>query len=744
MRNRALQILTLCLFGLLFAGCSDTSTIDNPPVSSINAPGPFPPFTFPLLDLANSIIPLPNDLLRNPTTGMLAFPGTGEPFDAANSLDGFSTSGAIIIPFRGTVRPETITNDTLPVFNSTTGEKALMSWTVSETTTGSVVTGLPVLALDPSTTYIVVTSNSIMSALSDTPILSDNAINILKTTTPLFDGAASTNPALDDATAARLEPVRVAYQPIWAAAETLTGQSRADIPLAFAFTTQTLFETLPVVRANAIAANAGLMNANPAFPGSAAAEFAPVGMGHDLLPGGFSPTAPFNNEALANGANLDFAPINIPTVERFLTQNIAPNIPSSNIGRIHLGSFQAPVYRADPVEGFWANPPVQTGTRTINFVLFLPNASSFPVVLQGVGGLPSPGPNIAQPVIFQHGITGNKFQSVAIADSLASQGLACIAIDLELHGDLSQPAPSNDSSVSGQGFINLPNLRNSRDNGLASVNNLYVLTNAIVTGQTNIDAPAIAGAPANLPELGAPIVNPAFSNPGYIGLSLGSIVGTPFHTTEPNISGSALNVGGARLSTLLLNSETFGSIVRDGLAAAGVIEGTPSFAQFFIIAQAVFDNADPVNYAAHAITGDLRGGTRARILQQGNVTDAVVPPSAQYDLARQFGNGTSTPRFTQVDPINSLEPLVATGLTDFTGSGFFEIPNAGHGTLLDPSAGPTVQVQTQAITYLGNIFAGPGAPNGDGLITSPAGIRARQISAQAAETAEQYLHTVKF
>ena len=145
MLKRALHYVTLLLVSLLVIGCSGTSTIDEYPVPGTN-PTPFPGFTFPLLDLANSQIPLPNDLLRNPQTGFLQFPGEGEPIDAANSLDGFSTSGAIIIPFRGTVDPDTVNNDTLPVFNTTTGQKALMSYSVSQTNTGSVVTAVPVLA----------------------------------------------------------------------------------------------------------------------------------------------------------------------------------------------------------------------------------------------------------------------------------------------------------------------------------------------------------------------------------------------------------------------------------------------------------------------------------------------------------------------------------------------------------------------------------------------------------------------
>jgi hypothetical protein len=714
MLKRALKFLTLSLVGLVVMGCSSLDTLDTPPVPS-NAPIPHPGFTFPLVDLANSIIPLPNDLLRDPVTGNLAFPGTGEPFDAANSLNGFSTSGAIIIPFRGTVVESSVTNDTLVVYNATTGQPAPCTFSFSTTSAGTVVTAVPIHALDHSTQYIVVTSSGIISALSNTPILSDNAINLLKQTDPLVDGNGnSTNAALDDATAAALEAVRAPYQAIWQGAEQLTGQPRANIPLAFAFTTQTLFATLPQTRADVVAANLPAVNANPAFPGIPAAEFSPVAAGH------------------TGGENLNA--LGVPTVEQLFadpTLGLPPGIPNASIGRIHFGTITAPIYRTDAAEGFWSNPPVQQGTQTVPFVVFLPNAVAIPdLARMPFGPLPAAPANVPIPtVIFQHGITGNKLQSVALANAVNSQGLALIAIDLELHGDLKADPGASD----GDGFINIPNLRNSRDNILQSVVNLYALNQAMVSGQTNIDAPALAPA-GTLPELApGPGLGGVF--PAYVSLSLGSIVGDVFHATEPNLTASALNVGGARISNLLLQSETFSDLVIQGLAANGVQQGTPSFAQFFLIAQAVVDDADPVNYADEAISGTLRGGASAQILQQVNVTDAVVPPVSQYDMAIQHAHGVSSPAFVQVDALvaSALAPQAS---SPYAGPGFYEIPNAGHGAILDPSAGPTVQIVTQALNYLGTALGGTGT-----IIDS--GIRARQIPVEILESTD-YSGVVKF
>lgn len=697
MLKRALHYLTIGLVGLMVLGCATTSTTDTPAVPP-NNPTPFPGYTFPLLDLTNNVIPLPNDLLR--VNGKLAFPGTGEPVDAANSLTGFSTSGAIIIPFKGTIKASSVTNDTIELFNTFTGQKALMTFSVSANSTGSVVTAVPVHALDSLTRYTVVITNGVISDVSDSPVLSDSLINLLKSNDSFVDvNGNSTSPALDDATAAKLEPVRKQFETFWSDAERASGINKLNIPLAFSFTTQRLYHDLPIARSTVETSNAPLVNANPAFlGGNNAAEFLPVGMGHDVNAGGFTTTTPFNDETPGNGSNLDFvAGGSIPTVERFLEQNLKAGIPSSHIGRIHLGRVDVPIYRTDSLTGFWSDPLARVGTQTVNFVLFLPNSVQFPDILKGQGGIPTSAANQPVPVaIFQHGITGNKFQAAALADAFCQQGIAVIAIDLELHGDLSKPTPSNDSNVSGQGFINLENLRNSRDNIRQSVVNLYALTHAITSGQSNIDAPAnVTGA---APELGAPAVNAAFPNPAYISLSLGSIVGDVFIATEPNISRAVLNVGGARITNLLLNSDTFGPIVTQGLAAKGIQAGTAQFAQFFLIAQAVVDDADPVNYADQATSGALRGGTPAQILQQANVTDAVVPPVAQYDMAIQHGAGNAA--FSQIDAIvqQALLPQVS---SPFTGIGVYEIPNAGHGSLLDPTAGPTAKILTQALTYLG-------------------------------------------
>ena len=110
MLKRALHLFVMCLVCLLVLGCDSTDTTDNPPVPVTN-PTPFPGNTFPLVDPANSVIPLPNDLLRNPTTGKLAFPGTGERMKESVVLESklpvpnWHTGVAARLPVRSGVSP---------------------------------------------------------------------------------------------------------------------------------------------------------------------------------------------------------------------------------------------------------------------------------------------------------------------------------------------------------------------------------------------------------------------------------------------------------------------------------------------------------------------------------------------------------------------------------------------------------------------------------------------------------------
>lgn len=685
MRKRALRYLVLCLLGFVAIGCSDVDTVDPQPVPG-TLPTPFPGFTFPYVDLANSIIPLPNNLLLDPATGRVNLPGgTNDGVDstvnAVNSLDGFSTTAPIVIPFRGTVIPSTVNQQTLPVYDSTTGQPALVTYRVESAAAGSVVTITPVRPLNPSTTYVVVLTQGIISALSNTPILADNLITFIQQPTPLVDGQGnSTTRFLTNEQANALEPVRRANQAVIGAAEQLTQTNRANIPFAFAFTTQSLFEALPAARNVVQTANVGLVNTTP------------------------------GNNPIATAAGI---PNVLPSVAQLFTQlGVPAAVPTAGISRIYRGTVAVPQFRANPLTDFWSDPPAQVGTTNVTWILCMPD--------QTIPAFAGPRPV----VIFQHGITRSKGDMFVLASAFNSVGIATIAIDLPLHGDLKASPTAKD----GDGFINPAKPRVTRDNVRQGVVGLYALNQAIFSGKSDVTGDGV-------PELVPGAANSDFNRPLYIGTSLGAMVGTLFVATEPNVNRAVLNVPGGRITYLLLASPTFGPPVLAGLAAAGIEPGTEDFVKFGIFTQTVIDDVDPLNYAEPAIAGTLRGGSKANLLQQLATADTVILPANQYDLATAFGED---PDYVQVAAISALA-LVAQAPAPQPGPGLFEVPNANHGALLDPSAGPTTAIVTQAIVFLaGN----PTAQIPAGTIIS-AGMRA-QMSITPTEDTSGYARAIGF
>lgn len=663
MLKSAKHLITVCLLSLLVLGCETTDTIDNPPVPT--TPNQSAGFTFPAFNSATGTIPLPNDILRNPQTGFNAVPNptNADPVNALNTLQGWSTTGTLIIPFNGGVVDSTVNNQSLPVYNTVTKQTVPMTYQVVPSATGETVIASPITPMAPGTLHVAIVSNQIISSNSNSPILSDNTMILAKEPTPLGSPGNPSNALfaqLSPADQVAIEGLRQALQPIWAQAELLTNDIRANIPLAYGFTTQAIGGTLTNLRTNVVTANAPMVNPNGTFPAA--------GTGN---------------------------PNPLSTVANFYGAN-APGVPFAGIDRIFQFTVSAPNYRdygnLANRQTFFANPPVNTGNRDIRGWALLP---------AGPGPFPT--------VIFQHGITRSKNDVFALASTLNSNGFAVVAIDLELHGDLQfdlinnatqAPGPDGNRDPDGTGFINPADLRSSRDSLRQSVINQYALVQAITSGQTDLDG--------NMnPELFA-------GPPAYIGTSLGAMAGTVLHATEPNISRSVLNFGGGRIMNLLYNSQSFGPLVLGGLAQAGIQQGTPEFLSYTFAAQAVVDDADPLNYAVAAIDGNLRGGNAASLLQQVNTNDTVVPTTSQYDLSRAFSAGTATPDFTQVAAVTALTG-VPQAPGPFAGPGFLEAVQSGHGSLLDPTQtnlAATTGLRAEAVTFLatGNIVPGGGAP----------------------------------
>jgi len=651
-------------------------------------------------DPSNGVLPFPINLLLSGSGDLtlnipVADPTDfGDPQVALNALDGFSTVSPWTFSFSDPVDPSTIVPGSSVrlfqvqfVFGTVAVQQILTELvpgqdyvaTVAGTDpTGSTIAIVPLRPLDEMTGYMAVVTNAVQDAEGN-PATPSQTYFLTKRTEPLVtEGGVSTDPLLDNETAQALEPLRQLVNSQESAAEAV-GIARDDIVLSWTATTQSITPVLNVVRSTL---------------SSTSSTLAPTGLTTaDVLPPGASPGI----------ANLFIGIVELPY---FLGVPSAenPTAPLNQFWQASPGNYIPPFdgLGLDPASTnvTVANPiPVERDRQTVPVLVTVPNQFSGQV--KPAGGWPV--------VIFQHGITGNRSQALALADTMASIGVVVISMDLPLHGitqtnpiDPTQPlaalyventpfgpianertfdldlqdnatgAPGPDGNIDSSGafFINLQSLLTARDN--------------LRQGQVDLSTLAL-----NVPFMdidGDSISDFDGSNISFVGLSLGSIVGTGFLAVEPTVNNAVLSVPGGGIANLLAASPTFGPVIRAGLQQAGVEPDSPDFFQFLGAAQQVVDSADPINWSTVAVQDNS-------ILLHEVIGDTVVPNSVP---------GAPLSGTEPMIRIMGLETITATTQSAAGIRGATRFSVGSHGSLLDPSANPatTAEMQGQAASLI--------------------------------------------
>jgi predicted dienelactone hydrolase len=320
------------------------------------------------------------------------------------------------------------------------------------------------------------------------------------------------------------------------------------------------------------------------------------------------------------------------------------------------------------------NPiPETTETLSIPLLITVPNTAAMPA-----NGWPV--------VIFQHGLTRNRLDAIAIADTFADAGYVVASIDLALHGvtDSSNPffdapnertfnldlvnnatstaGPDGEIDPTGTHFINLASLRTTRDNLRQSAVDLLTLVRTLPN--------------LNLGTHAAQDIDPTRIH--FIGHSLGGIVGGVLLGTASRTeisTGELANAGGEIVRTIF-DSPAFGAQLKRILAAQGIQDGTRAFAEYVRDAQGIIDAGDPLNYIAAATQRPLL------LLQVSG--DQVVLNNATQRLV----DTANLPRICDVGD-------------NLSSQGFVSFVAGAHGSLLDPSSNlaVTVEMQTESVVF---------------------------------------------
>ncbi|MBX3268820.1 MAG: hypothetical protein KF729_01080 [Sandaracinaceae bacterium] len=393
--------------------------------------------------------------------------------------------------------------------------------------------------------------------------------------------------------------------------------------------------------------------------------------------------------AYAAGAALDGL-LGVPELDE-PGLDVPGGVAHRNIGWLVQGRFASPWLISDTprVHGRFrrdaAGALVSTLRDEVYFTLTLPAGATGPVPL----------------VIYQHGLGGERSSMLSVADALAATGTATIAIDIPYHGmRAAAAAPDvrhNFGSTSGpDGFGEVtgseiyldylgvvdtagefdafhPNY--PRDALRQSVVDLMALVRLVRAG----DWSAVRAQPGleGLELDAAPI--------GFVGVSLGGILGTTFVASEPEIGAAVLNVTGGDLVAAVERSPAFAPqflpilLPRIGLDP-GRLDSVAYPAIFhpeLAIVSTLLDRGDSMAFAP------ILAGAQRHLLFQMAEHDETLPNSATEALARATRAPILDAAPVHTDLAMESAPVgenVEVGAARFT-RGLYRFAPATHGLL---------------------------------------------------------------
>ncbi len=553
-------------------------------------------------------IPLPNQLLIDPTTGKVDLPiADDDPAEVQDvkavlsTYDGFADSGALVLQSTRAIDPDSVERDGAIRLFRKHEDGSLEEITDLEhgvLDDGKTFWIRPRLTLASDADYVYVVTDK-LTGVGGQPLHAQPLGALLRSKAPLTDGGTSQVSVVDDATAQMLEPVRKLAKPVL---DKLAGEGVARSTLAAAVP----FHTVSAIKRQ-LARRAEL------YKKDVRTDIENVRVASPLERGLF---------------------VAMPLVKTVVT------------GQMYTYSHLDPHTRRFYPDGHGEETPV-------SFVLTIPAGAKkdkpMPVVL------------------FGHGLMTSRELVYLIANKLAKAGYAAFCLDLPYHGkravclkdtdcvgdatcnDVGQCIESDGSpgqltsfhvpfvdvdypTSTGFAFVEIDNLVGTRDHFAQAVidleQGLRVIRNAdwfANTGGYKLDGQDVV----------------------YLGMSLGGIVGADLAAIEPTIKTFVLNVPGADYLTLIENSDTFRTVFNQALAARGVQRGSDKYFQFENMVRWLLDPVDPLNIAQHAtinpvtyvdpVDGQQKTAPRKRVLIQMAKNDAVVPNVSTHKLADRMG-----------------------------------------------------------------------------------------------------------
>ena len=398
-----------------------------------------PTVTNVTIDPTRGLVPLPIDLLRDPTTGdlsalaactlagsTLAADGTCPSPAAAGfeALDGFSTTGAILGPTSALIDATTINATDLQLWDLTDAANPVQVPAADlilepcEFTSGcNQATELsPVIAIQPAgatagdptsvfrtkplkdaTDYAVVMTTGIKDKAGN-PIGPGTVAKILQFPDPLYANSTSQLTGIDNTTAQSLEKMRLQLVPVFSTLAA-AGTTSADIAIAYTFHTQTI-----------------------------------LSQGNKLAALTYDPTLNVSGNAVTGTFTASSVETPLAAFEKYGVDSTV--VPLTGIGSVL--EFDIDTLNAlNPATGAFLADPTTAATEQIHVLMALPAANNA-AVKTCAGASAGLAPLKCAPlVIFRHGLGGGRADMLTVANTFTNAGMVVVAIDAAKHGDRS-------------------------------------------------------------------------------------------------------------------------------------------------------------------------------------------------------------------------------------------------------------------------------------------------------------------
>ncbi|MFT4975722.1 MAG: hypothetical protein ACI8S6_001615 [Myxococcota bacterium] len=274
--------------------------------------------------------------------------------------------------------------------------------------------------------------------------------------------------------------------------------------------------------------------------------------------------------------------------------------------------------------------------------------------------LPAAGEEPAPLIVFGHGINSSRGEAAGAASRLVDElGVAIVAIDAMEHGGHPAADPDTMDALAFLGMALTP----PKLDGLVLAQNFV---------QTSLDRLQLLALLRQHPDLdGDGQADLDMEQVGYLGISLGGLMGPGLMALGDDIDAAVLPVSGAHLGTFALENEYI-------VGLQGVLEDLAGDAagweRALLVGQAAMDPADPAVYAAHVLEDRLGGREDGPdVLVPVCAFDGTVPVASGHFMARSLGIPHVPPVYEAVLGLEVSEPAPLSGNLEGATAGFFQL-----------------------------------------------------------------------